>query len=155
MKFKNILLTLSIGIFLLGCSKENINDLEQETTKIPSKAEVNAVIEAHLETGEVYKWQNATPEILAGALVHSDSVAFVGYKPADETNIKDKIHLIDVKEAAWKDARQKVIDAILGTTNKLFPDANFTLKQISCSAMKQRPSLPSTSKSFILKSLIC
>lgn len=126
MKLKNILLTLSIGIFLLGCSKENINDFKQETAKIPTRAEVNAVIQNHLETGEVYRWDNASSEILAGALIHSDSVAFVGFKPASETNVKDKIHLIDVREASWKNARQKVLDAILKTTNELFPDANFT-----------------------------
>lgn len=126
MKLKNILLTLSIGIFLWGCSKENINDFNQEESNIPTKAEINAVIQAHLETGQVYKWEAATSEILAGALIHSDSVAFVGFKPADETNIKDKIHLIDVTESPWAKARQKVIDEIVKTTNSLYPGKNFS-----------------------------
>lgn len=126
MKRKHILLTLSIGILLVGCSKEKLSDLSQESSPIPNKAAIDAFIKVHLESGEVFRWETAGPDLLAGALIHSDSVTFVGYKPANETNIKDKIHEIDVKSPEWMAARQKVINRIVDKTNELYPGQNFS-----------------------------
>lgn len=130
MKLKHLLLSLSISFFLFGCSKEEIGEIQQDAPEIIDRSEIDQHIKNDLESGEVFRWATANSEMVAGALIYSDSTAFIGYQPPNESNIKDKIHQIDLESDIWKSARKKVIDLILDKTQELFPNQSFTMEDL-------------------------
>lgn len=103
---------------MFSCSKNEELQTVKDNENLLSRASLNEYIEKATSNKEVFKWTEAPSNIIASALALSDEVAFVGYQPAGTTNLKEKIHQVDIHSAEWVAAKQKVVDLILTTMNK-------------------------------------
>lgn len=113
---------LFLLLFLLGCSREQLDESIQPATPGPilTKAEINGIVDRHLQTTRtVYDWELASDEVLFSALHHGDFRAAIGYQPAGAENVRERIHEIDLQETAWRNARRRVLDRVLDETERL------------------------------------
>lgn len=79
-----------------------------------------------IETQKTLDWTEVDNHTKWSALVLSDSIAAIGYQPTEYKNLRSNMHLIDVMDAQWTEARNKVINRILALSNDL---NNTNLKQ--------------------------
>ncbi|SFD45648.1 Serine protease, subtilisin family [Chitinophaga sp. CF118] len=78
------------------------------STVIP-KADINNFVEEQLKQHEYFDWKMAGDTMTWSALIQSDSVLSIGYQPAGVRDLDKKIHTIDFKSAAWKEARADIL----------------------------------------------
>ena len=65
-----------------------------------------------------FEWSAASDEMIWSALQQSDKILSVGYKPASENNVENRLADIDIKMPNWKAARQQVLTIILNEESK-------------------------------------
>ena len=116
------LLGTALVLLTLACQ----TDLPDTTTATPPDdplptSEINRRLYAALETQGVYDWATASDELLWSAAMQSDSSFAVGYQSAGFQNIETEIHRIDVNDATWTAARERVLDVILAGERELNP----------------------------------
>ena len=125
-----LLLILAAAFVLSNCSKDTLSpnpETDHATQNDPLTPEdINASIYKSLETKGDFRWDNVSDHFLWSAVVQSDSIVAVGYKPAAEGNINSRMHLIDINDPEWKAAKEKIIQLIVSETNKAFPGRNYT-----------------------------
>lgn len=126
-QFRQLIVLAGLGLMIFSCSKENLKEtaLTSPTGDPLPQAEIDQFVLDQLEATGIFKWESANDHMLWSAGVHSDQVMAIGYQPADETNVKDKIHEIDLNSRAWKDARSKLIDFIVTSTQANHPNDQF------------------------------
>ena len=113
---------LLLLLLLAGCSPEQLGESIEpaETNSILPKTEINRIVEAHLQaTNTVYDWNTASDQVLFSALHHGDFRAAIGYRPPGAEDVRERIHEIDLQQAAWRDARRRILDRILDETERL------------------------------------
>lgn len=66
-----------------------------------------------------FRWSTATDDMLMSALERGDKIAAVGYRPADETNVEDRLADINIADSKWRSAREKVLNIIFEEEQKL------------------------------------
>ncbi len=117
---KNQLSLLFAFVLLVGACRKN----EPATELVPggNTTELDELIRAKLETEGRFEWQWATDEQIWAAVSNVDYVMSVGYQPAGEQNVRDRIHTIDINDSRWSAARQSVLGLILESERKLDPD---------------------------------
>lgn len=132
MRFKPVHVLLGCFLFVLSCTKEtNFSSSNLENGNDPlSKSEIDAFVFDRLQQEEIFTWDMADNLVLWSAIVRADSIVAIGYKPADEANINEKLHLIDLQAEKWRKARQGLLDFIVAEMNKEFPGQNFTEEDI-------------------------
>lgn len=118
---KLLAICLSASV-IISCSKNN--DAVEVTTptnqpQLKSVAEINSLIKSTIQSVGKFEWSTAGDDIIWSALQQSDNIASVGYKPASEGNINDKMHTIDIAAAEWKAAKQQVLQIIFEEESKL------------------------------------
>lgn len=109
-------------LLLVGCSPEQLDEAIEPAAvaTILPKAEINRLVEAHLQaTHTVYDWNESAGEVLFSALHHGDFRAAIGYRPPGVENVRERIHQIDLQQAAWQDARRRILDRLLDETERL------------------------------------
>jgi serine protease len=112
MNFKTKHLLLFFVLAVVSCSKEPAQQLTSEI--VMSKNEVYNFITSELaRTNKAFDWNTASDALIYAAGEHSDAVFSIGYQPAGFTNLKDRIHQIDLNEKSWVDARIRVENTIL------------------------------------------
>lgn len=85
-----------------------------------SKAQINEKVISYLHTeNQVFDWNEASDAMVASALLVGDSIAAIGYKPADIGDIRGFMHTIDITDPAWLGAKEKIQNVILEETNTL------------------------------------
>lgn len=107
-------------LLLFGCGKEELMPTggELKNDKEPlATAEIDEIILQTLEEQRVFKWEMVEPEVTWSALVRSDSLLSIGYKPAGTGSIEETIHLIDLKSAEWTNARVAIMRKIVEVQN--------------------------------------
>ncbi len=120
---KKIISFFVLSTVLFSCKKD-LNNQEIETDKpvaLKSINEINSIIKQELNITGTFNWSTASDDMIWSALEQSDHIASIGYKPAAETNINDKIHTIDIATAEWKAAKESILQIILSEeikTNK-------------------------------------
>ena len=72
-----------------------------------------------IETQKTLDWAEVDNHTKWSALLLSDSIAAIGYQPADFKNLRSKMHLIDVTDEQWTAARNKVVNRILNLSNEI------------------------------------
>jgi len=77
------------------------------------------MINKMIETQKVFDWSELSSEQLHAALLLSDSIAVVGYQPANFKSLRTKIHLINLEDENWTLARDKMINHIVNRTNQI------------------------------------
>jgi len=126
-----------IGLILLAfvlfrCSDETTDVAPQpEQQEILSKAEIDDIIINSLKNTDEFNWSDASDQVIWSALIHSDSIVTVGYKPAGEGDINSRMSEINVKEPTWKKASDEIVNeavAILKRSNGDVSKDNLTMR---------------------------
>lgn len=134
MSNKRLLILLAMSLLVFSCSEDKITDEalpQPESTNQPATREtINEFVLSQLRTHDVFKWEMADDHLLWSAVMRGDGLVAIGYKPADEGDIKERMHLIDISEEAWQAARQKIINFVVEAMNQDFPNEKFTAESL-------------------------
>ncbi len=119
-------------LFLVSCNKEQIADAPAIGSETPlTKKEINALVEESIHrTNDVFRWENASLDVLWSAGMRSDSLYALGYKPLGEENLKSRMHLINTKEASWVEVRKQLIRFVVEENNRAYPGRNFRAEDL-------------------------
>lgn len=124
---------LALALVALSCSRDALDDkLAAPPPSGPmSKAEIDQIVESSLhELNTPFRWATADSRMLWSASVRSDSIMSLGYKPAHEANVEQRLGLIDTNTDEWQAVRNKLIGLIVEETNKEFPELNATPRSL-------------------------
>lgn len=129
---KLVSLTTVILLFVFSsCTKQDgqnaqLNgDLKTKTNPVavPSgnpldKPQLDHVIIHTLESRNDFHWEWVDLKTLWSALQYGDHSLAIGYKPADEGDISNKLHTLKIKTGAYKQVHDELINLILDELNK-------------------------------------
>jgi subtilisin family serine protease len=119
---KKIFLVCLVAIIVVSCSKktEQLTEAQILTPDaiLQSEAQINEFIKTKTQANGHFDWSDAPDEVIWSALLQSDKIASVGYKPASENNIDARIHTIDITSVEWQAAKQKVLQIIFEEESK-------------------------------------
>lgn len=119
------ILFFSLSLLLFwGCSDElTTTQADQQATpsqEIMTKAQINAVVEDHLQsTNTVFDWNQADPFLVYSAMAHNRQEAAIGYRAAGVTDLDGRIHEIEVTKGEWKATRNLIVQRVLEETRRL------------------------------------
>lgn len=82
-----------------------------------STGEIDEIVMSTLRENGTFKWDMVSDEVAWSALVQSDSLLSIGYKPAAEKDINDRMHLINLDDPQWRTARLNVMKKIVELQN--------------------------------------
>jgi hypothetical protein len=117
MKKITLLAFFSLFIMVNGCKKqENLTPV-----LVPDPSSLDDFIVEKLNSDGKFEWSSASDDQIWTALANADHVLSVGYQPAGETGVLDKIHTINIRDEQWANARQQVIGIILTHERALNP----------------------------------
>ncbi|MEO1255795.1 MAG: S8 family serine peptidase, partial [Bacteroidota bacterium] len=102
-----------LAFILLACHDESKVAPEIEQQSIISKSEIDGIIISSFQQKDEFNWSEVSDEVIWSALIHSDSILTVGYRPIGESDINSRISEIDVSQEAWLDASEKIVDDAL------------------------------------------
>lgn len=125
MNKRSALLLLAMIIFLNACRKINTSENQPE---LVGHDRIDAFIKQQLQANHKFDWSTASDEMVWSALQQSDKIMSIGYKPAGESGVEDRLATIDINDPAWKAARQSVLQLILQEEKKTRKD--LTLSQL-------------------------
>ncbi|REJ81970.1 MAG: protease [Bacteroidetes bacterium] len=141
---KLFFLSLVFTVSFLSCKKEesdfNNNEQLSEVLKIRSNpftvpqgtpfspAEIDKLITKKMDEENTFSWQDAPLPYLWSALVHSDNVLAVGYRPLNYIHVEKNLHLLNMEEKKWKDVRDAIIELVMDGLRK--KNANITLDEV-------------------------
>jgi subtilisin family serine protease len=114
MKKITALLAIATILLLNACKKTPTDTTIKNPEAIPANT-INAFIKQELQANNKFDWSTASDEMVWSALQQSDKILSIGYKPADEVNIEDRLANIDITSSKWKDAKLQVMKMILQT----------------------------------------
>lgn len=115
----NKLVVALLALFLFSCGQDEFETLQvqnEEPTLIP-KEEIDEQILNSLQEYEEFQWSSASEQVIWSALMHSDSVLTIGYKPAGERNINKRISELNIQSPSWQSARKDIKGQITKVLN--------------------------------------
>jgi subtilisin family serine protease len=113
-------------LFFASCKKTNV---QTEAKADPGKftsAQIDAYIKDQFNANGKFEWQSASDKMIWSALEESDNILSVGYKPASENNIESRLQDIDINKPEWINAKNEVLQMILGEELKCNKDAKLS-----------------------------
>ncbi len=113
LKFIKCIALILIGFLFFGSAV-----LGQGQSFTPKQLE-EKITARLLETQRTLIWEEEDERTVYSALIHSDSVAAIGYQPAGFLGLRSKMHTIDLSEESWSTSRDQLIDYIVERTNEL------------------------------------
>lgn len=126
-RFLLLLPALAVLLTVNSCRKAVLQK-PTSVAPVPHPAALDAFIQEKVwETG-AFEWSWADNDMIWTALGNSDHVLSVGYQPAGEQNVAERLHQINIQDAVWLDARQQVLELILSSEQRLNPE--LTLEQL-------------------------
>ncbi len=126
---RNYLLgALLVAALLTTCSRDT---LTPDTQPAPApermgKEAINTFVLEQLQAHKVFKWDMATSQLVWSAVSHGNDMAVIGYQPAGFTDIKYKMHEIDITRPEWRGVRESLVDFVVAETKRLLPNQNIT-----------------------------
>jgi subtilisin family serine protease len=111
---KKLFAVVITASFFMSCKKDVTDQqkVDEKTEPLKTITQINAIIKQQLNTTGKFEWSTASDEIIWSALQQSDNIASVGYKPAAENNVNDKLHTININDAEWKAAKENILQII-------------------------------------------
>lgn len=110
---KTIYYSFAVCLIFLSCNKPDAIQYQVPVPPNPAvvipKTVINTFVREQLATHQYFNWKMATDTMTWSALIQADSVLSIGYQPEGFTDSDKKMHTIDVKSTAWKEARAKVL----------------------------------------------
>ncbi|MEZ4986603.1 MAG: S8/S53 family peptidase [Saprospiraceae bacterium] len=129
---RNYLSLSLIALLALTCSRQS---LEEASVPNPlpermSKEAINDFVMGKLQQEGLFKWDMANAELVWSAMSHSGEQAVIGYQPVGFTNIKEKMHEIDITQSEWRQVRADIVDFVTTETQQYFPEENITADKL-------------------------
>jgi subtilisin family serine protease len=116
------LLVIIAAIFLFAaCQKQSKETPVYNQPDAKPVADINAYIRQTLQQQGQFDWNAVPANMVWSAVVQSDNILSVGYKPAGETNVDDRLQNIDINNTAWKNAKAQVLQIIFEEERKTNP----------------------------------
>ncbi|MEO6488878.1 MAG: S8/S53 family peptidase [Ferruginibacter sp.] len=115
-----------IMVLIISCKKSNLTTDQPQDPEKFSAAQIDAFIRQTMQVEHKFEWSAASDVMVWSALQESDHILSVGYKPADENNVEDRLHNINISEPKWMEARNAVLDMIITEERKLNKDITMT-----------------------------
>lgn len=148
---KKILLCLLITtVAFISCNKNADKKAVAEIitqNQLQSTAQINNFIQEKLNSENIFTWDMASDNMLWSAIIHSgDHIVSVGYKPFDEQDVENHLGKININEARWLSARQKLLQIIFEQEKKIRP--NLTIEQLEVWKEKVLPVMDVTIENF-------
>ncbi len=104
---------IAVALLLSACKKSPVaNDAAVANPEPVSTAAINAQIHAQLQLHHKFEWSMVSDEMVWSALQASDKIMSIGYQPAGETGVSERLHTINISDPAWKAAKQKVLELV-------------------------------------------
>jgi subtilisin family serine protease len=121
--------SLVCTLFFTACNKTSNSDQitsgsvdELQQTQLQTPQQINAFIQQVLNQKGEFDWSDAPLITLYSAVMQSkDHMVSVGYKPADETNVEQRLTRINLRDTKWSSAKTQVIQLILQEEKVLRP----------------------------------
>lgn len=115
MKIQKIIMFTAL-ISLISCFEEPV-ELEQHKQEdvLLTKSAIDKIIVDGLKANDAFNWNSVDDNVIWSALIHSDSILTVGYRPVDITDVNSRIANINVKSKKWSNALGAVLDRTLTT----------------------------------------
>jgi len=111
--------SIAILLLIVSCKKTLPVTDEQVAPEKFSTQQIDAFIRQTLEVEQKFEWKSASDAMIRSALDESDNILSVGYKPADEENVSERLAEIDINSEKWQTAKKEVLDLILREEQKL------------------------------------
>ena len=105
-----------IALLMNGCARQDDPTTPPQYQSL-SRKEMDVFIAR--EGVKDFRWSTTTDEMLMSALEKGDKVAAVGYRPADESNVEDRLSDINIADSKWRNARDKVLTIVFEEESKL------------------------------------
>lgn len=118
---RKLLALPAVLLLFAACQKKSKETQTAEPPETKSIADINSFIRQELQVNNEFNWNQAPVEIVWSALEQSDHILSVGYKPATEMAVEDRLHTIDITQSAWRQAKQEVLQIIYEEEKKLDP----------------------------------
>ena len=113
---------LAVIVLLQACKKTGSEKITPAITPLITTEKIDYFIREQIRVQNKFEWSTASDEMIWSALQQSDKILSVGYKPAAESNVEDRLADIDIKSNNWKAARQQVLSIILKEESKTRSD---------------------------------
>lgn len=108
------------GILLLNACKKTVNNTQESVNNpelTPTQA-IDAFIRQKIQENHKFDWSTASDEMVWSALQQSDNILSVGYTPAGEMNVAQRLADININTGKWKAAKQQVLELIFRSESK-------------------------------------
>jgi subtilisin family serine protease len=115
---------LALAFIIFACKKSTLQSSDtpvEEQGQHLSNQQINKFIQNQLSEKGSFDWKDATDEMVWSALVNTDSIMSVGYKPTDENSIDGRQSAINISDDKWKAAKQQVLQLIFDAEKKSNP----------------------------------
>lgn len=110
---KSFILLLCLCFFTFRCSDPvEMNKVHQPPGDLIPKDQIDELIISTLRETNEFNWNYVSDDVIWSALIHSDSILTVGYKPETEGDISGRMASVDVQHQHWKDARQDILNEV-------------------------------------------
>ncbi len=113
---KSAFILFSAAIMLASCQK-NMHDTDAATSDLQetlqTTGQINEFIRQQLYSNDKFTWDMASDATLWSAVIQSgDHIVSIGYKPFDEQDVEQHLNKINIKEARWLAAKEKILQLI-------------------------------------------
>ncbi len=118
---QKMLAMLAVTVTIVSCQKTKKEIVSAPNPDVKPITEINAYIRQTLQQQGQFNWNQAPADVVWSAVTQSDNILSVGYKPETETGVDNKLHTIDINDAAWKNAKARVLQIIYEEEAKTNP----------------------------------
>ena len=94
---RKLLFILTVTLTVVSCQKAKKEIGNTSTPDTKPVEDINIYIRQTIQQQGQFNWNQAPADILWSALVQSDNILSVGYKPANETGVENKLHTINIQ----------------------------------------------------------
>jgi subtilisin family serine protease len=120
MKKSTLLLLFMFLLAANSCRKQETTPNPDSTAK-PDPILLDEFIVSKLKSEGRFLWAWASDDFVWAALSNSDYILSVGYRPENENNVENKLHLLDLKTPEWRQAQAAVLKLVLDHERALNP----------------------------------
>lgn len=119
-----------------SCGKENSLNLDNSLSNehrgaaLKTRAEINRQALSLLNEHQKFEWRMVDAATVWSANLLGDSIMCIGYQPANEKNVNQRLHQIDIQRKEWKQVREELINYIVEETNRQNPAKTLTAEDL-------------------------
>jgi len=127
MQKNRIYLCLFFMLIFISCKKNIVEPTPLSIDVVSTQTIDDLIYKSTMSNGN-FDWNKVEDNILWSALVHSDNMLSIGFKPLGYDFDDEKMHEINIQESIWQNAKQTLLNEILRLEKEL--DSSVTLKKI-------------------------